>query len=80
MNNYIDIIVSQNTSQLYAQYISQLHVSVHFRPKHVVVRYIVHIVHTIVLCFDWQLYQYTYFKCMLAKANWVSITKMEPQN
>ena len=32
---YIDIIVSQNRTQFYAQYvqyISQLHVSAHFRP------------------------------------------------
>ena len=29
-------------------------------PKHVVVRYIAYIVHKIVLCFDWHLYQYTY--------------------
>jgi hypothetical protein len=46
---YIDINISQNTTQFYAQYIqyiSQLH-----GPKHVVVRYIVHIVHKIVLCF-----------------------------
>jgi len=36
MNKYIDIIISQNTTQFhaqYAQYISQLHVSAHFRPK-----------------------------------------------
>ena len=49
MNKYIDIIISPNTTQFYAQYvqyISQLHVSAHF------VRYIVHIVHKIVLCFD----------------------------
>jgi hypothetical protein len=33
---YIDIIISQNTKQFYAQYvkcISQLHVSAHFRPS-----------------------------------------------
>ena len=53
MNKYIDIIISQNTTQFYAQYvqyISQIHVSANFRPKHVVVRYIVRIVHNIVLC------------------------------
>ena len=36
MNKYIDIIISQNTTQFYAQYvqcISQLHVSAHFRPS-----------------------------------------------
>jgi len=35
VEKYIDIIISQNTTQFYAQYvqyISQLHVSVHFRP------------------------------------------------
>jgi len=34
--NYIDTIISQNTTQFYAQYvqfISQLHVSAHFRPS-----------------------------------------------
>jgi len=36
MNKYIDIIISQNTTQFYVQYvqyISQLHVSAHFRPS-----------------------------------------------
>ena len=36
LDNYIDIIVSRNTTQFYAQYvqyISQLHVSAHFRPS-----------------------------------------------
>ena len=36
MNKYIDIIVSQNRTQFYAQYvqyISQLHVSAYFRPS-----------------------------------------------
>jgi len=35
MSKYIDIIISQNTTQFYAQYvqfISHLHVSAHFRP------------------------------------------------
>jgi len=35
------------------------HSSLHDGPKHVVVRYIVHNVHKTVLCFAWQLYQYT---------------------
>jgi len=36
MNEYIDIIVSQNTAQFIAQYVQcifQLHVSAHFRPS-----------------------------------------------
>ena len=36
VNVYIDIIISQDTTQFYAQYvqyISQLHVSAHFRPS-----------------------------------------------
>jgi len=36
MNKYIDIIISQDTTQFYVQfvqYISQLHVSAHFRPS-----------------------------------------------
>jgi len=35
MNKYIDIIISQDTTQFnaqYVQYIAQLHVSAHFRP------------------------------------------------
>ena len=44
MNKCIDIIISQNTTQFYAQYVQYI--------SHVVVRYIVHIVHKIVLYFD----------------------------
>ena len=33
MKKYIDIIVSQNTNAQYVQYISQPHVSAHFRPS-----------------------------------------------
>jgi len=35
MNKYIDIIISQNTTQFYAQYVQyisqQLHISAHFK-------------------------------------------------
>jgi hypothetical protein len=36
VHKYIDIIISQNTTQFYAQYvqyISQVYVSAHFRPS-----------------------------------------------
>ena len=33
MNKFIDIVISQNTTQFYVKYISQIHVSAHFRPS-----------------------------------------------